>query len=159
MTSATSRFVSLLVAALLSGTSQLLGAPVALTGTFTAFGPQSYQRGSGSAAPIVTPFTMPNPSTTFTLIISNGGRAGARTGEQGSSAIITLNAVIVSAQNFNEKIGEIDCVSLTTDEADGDVVRMDVGQILCRKSRRQIQKFAVEHIPDQAGYAQTRPTE
>jgi hypothetical protein len=34
---------------------------------------------------------------------------------------------------------------------------MDVGQIPSRKSRQQTQKFAVEQIPDQAGYAQTRP--
>jgi hypothetical protein len=159
VTSATNRFVSLLIAALLSVACNLFWAPVGLSGTFTAFGPQSYQRGSGSPAPVVTPFTIPNPLTTFTLRIYNGGRAGTRTSERVSSAVITLNdgAVIVGAQNINENIGEIDCVFLTTDEADGDVVRMDVGQIPSRKSRQQTQKFAVEQIPDQAGYAQTRP--
>lgn len=91
----------------LSALARIQGADLAHSGTFTSYGPQTYLRGSGNPATVVRNFTIPNPSTSYTLKIYNGGR-GTRTGARVSSAVISLNgAAIVGPQNFNEKIGEI----------------------------------------------------
>ena len=93
---------------LLYALGSIAWAELAHSGTFTSFGPQTYERGSSSPFPVVTSVTISNPSTSYTLRIYNGGRAGIRTGERVSSAVISLNgAVIVGPQNFNEKIAEI----------------------------------------------------
>jgi RHS repeat-associated protein len=108
VTSARNRFVSLIFVTLFSVVLSILGAAFAYGGTFTSFGPRLYERGTAAPAPVANSFTVPNPATSYTLKIYNGGRAGIRTGERVSSAVITLNgASIVTPQNFNEKTGEI----------------------------------------------------
>ena len=82
--------------------------PLAYAGTFTSYGPRLYERGTGNPTAVVSSFTIPSPSKSYTLKIYNGGRADIRTGDRVSSAVISLNgAGIVGTQNLNEKIGEI----------------------------------------------------
>jgi hypothetical protein len=88
----------------------LLGTPpeLAYGGTFTVWGPQVYQRSTAAPVPVVSSFSISNPSASYTLKIYNGGRSGLQTGERVSSAVISLNgAVLVGPQNFNQKITEI----------------------------------------------------
>jgi RHS repeat-associated protein len=107
MTSAANRFVSLLIAALLGVAIDSFSAALAFGANFTTFGPRLYERGTGTPVSVPTQFIIPNPSKPYTLKIYNGGRADLRTGERVSNAIISLNgAVIVGAQNLNEKISE-----------------------------------------------------
>jgi len=91
MISTTRRVVSLLLPALFCALLNFACPKIALSGTFTSYGPRIYERGTGSPAPVITPFTIPNPSTSFTLKIYNGGRVGTRTGERVSSAVISVN--------------------------------------------------------------------
>jgi len=108
VTSATDRVVSLLAATLLSVAINVLWATLGLGATFTSYGPRVYERGTGSPAPVVTSFSIPNPSTSYYLRIYNGGRSGVRTGDRVNSAVITLNgAAIVGPQNFNQKVSEV----------------------------------------------------
>ena len=107
MTSSTRRVVSLLLPTLICVALCCAWPKLAVSGIFTSYGPQTYQRSSGSPAPVVTAFTIPNPSTSYTLKIYNGGR-GTQTGERVSSAVISVNGVvIVGPQHFNEKVSEI----------------------------------------------------
>ncbi len=107
MTFTTRRLVSLLLPALIIALLNFAFPKLALSGTFTSYGPETFFRGSGAPAPVVKNFIIPNPSTSYTLKIYNGGRSGIRTGERVSSAVISLNGVIVGPQIFNAKVSEI----------------------------------------------------
>lgn len=108
VTWATNRVFAFVLVALLSAAFNVFWSSLGLGATFTSFGPRVYERGTGSPTPVVTSFTIPYPSKPYTLRIYNGGRAGIRTGERVSSAIITLNgAVIAGPQNLNEKTAEV----------------------------------------------------
>ena len=61
--------------ALLLVTLYLSFCSVGFSGTFVAFGPESYQRGSGSPITVTHSFTVLNPNTAYTLKIYNGGLA------------------------------------------------------------------------------------
>ena len=61
-------------------------------GTFVAFGPQNYTRGTGKPVPITSTFTVLNPNTGYTIRINNGGLTGSEF-KKVSSAVITLNGI------------------------------------------------------------------
>src|SRR5678816_1855304 len=62
-------------------------------GTFVSFGPQSYVRLEGPTSVTRTTFTVPDPTTTFTMQIDS---------KRVSSAIVTLNGVqIFKESDFN----------------------------------------------------------
>lgn len=85
-----------------------LAAP-AFSGTFTCYGPKLYQRGTGNPFPVITTFTAPGSSSSYTLKIFNGGRDGTQTGARVSTAVIILNgAAIVGPQSLNENVAEVD---------------------------------------------------
>ena len=82
-------------------------ASVSLAGTFVAFGPQDYARGTGKPAKITSSFSILNPATNYTLHVHNGGsnRGFARV----SSASIYLNGVqVVKPNDFNQTVTVIE---------------------------------------------------
>jgi hypothetical protein len=73
-------------------------------GNFTAFGPQSYQRQSGTPVTVTNNFTVLNPNTSYTLQIYNGGLTDGEF-EKVSSSVVALNGVqIVGPNEFNQKV-------------------------------------------------------
>jgi PKD repeat protein len=79
-----------------------------LAGTFTAFGPESFNRGSGSPVTETRNFTILNPNTEYTLRINNGGLEDGEF-EKVSSSVITLNGVqIVGPDEFNQNVAIVE---------------------------------------------------
>ncbi len=65
-------------------------------GTFKAYGPVSFVRGTDAPAPVNATFTVLDPSTTFTMRIDSSGV---------SSAVITLNGIVIFKQSdFNANV-------------------------------------------------------
>jgi len=65
-------------------------------GTFVAYGPQQYVRGSGTPTPVTTSFTVLDPTTSFTMRIDSSGV---------TSAVVTLNGVeILHESDFNATV-------------------------------------------------------
>ena len=85
----------------------LLSPAVSLAGTFTAFGPQDFLRGTGAPVTETRSFTVRNPTTTYTLRIFNGGLKGDL--GRVSSAVIRVNGrAVVGPQEFNQNVGLIE---------------------------------------------------
>lgn len=77
-------------------------------GTFTAFGPKDYVRGTGSPITVTDTFTVLNASTQYTLKAFNGGLQDAQS-ELVSSTIVTVNGVqVLGPNNFNQNVTEVD---------------------------------------------------
>jgi RHS repeat-associated protein len=80
----------------------------ARAGTFTAYGPQTYTRGSGNPVTVTSSFAVLNPSTQYTLKAFNGGLQDDST-ELVSSTVVTVNGVeVIGPNNFNQNISEVD---------------------------------------------------
>jgi hypothetical protein len=76
-----------------------VGTVSAAAGTFTAFGPKTYVRDTGSPVTVTDSFSVLNPSTTYTLQVANNGI---------SSAVISINGVqVVGPSDFNEDVSSI----------------------------------------------------
>lgn len=72
-------------------------------GTFTAFGPKTFIRGSGKPVVETASFNIKNPGTSYTLHIYNGGTNSEY--QKVSSAIIKLNGTTVFEENdFNQQV-------------------------------------------------------
>ena len=85
----------------------LLGTPC-VAGTFTAYGPQTYVRGTGSPVTVTNTFTVLNPNTLYTLRVHNGGLVDSDT-DRVSSTVITVNGVVIVAPNdLNQNVTEVD---------------------------------------------------
>jgi hypothetical protein len=85
----------------------LLGTPC-FAGTFTAFGPQVYVRGTGTPVTVTNTFTVLNPNTQYTLRLHNGGLVDGTT-DRVSSTTVTVNGVIVVAPNdLSQNVAEVD---------------------------------------------------
>lgn len=84
-------------------------------GSFSAFGPKDYVRGTAAPETITSTFTVLNPSTQYTLKAFNGGLQDSTT-ELVSSGFVTINGVqVLGPDNFNQNVTEIDVpVSLQT---------------------------------------------
>lgn len=86
----------------------VVGDVPAAAGTFTAFGPQNYVRGTGSPVTVTNSFTILNPSTQYTLKAFNGGLVNDQT-ELVSSTVVTVNGVqVLGENNFNQNVQEVD---------------------------------------------------
>ena len=88
--------------------ASLMSAGAAHAGTFTAYGPRSFVRGSGSPVAVSDTFTVLNPNTQYTLKVFNGGLQNTST-DLVSSSIVTINGVqVVGPSNFNQNVAEVD---------------------------------------------------
>jgi hypothetical protein len=58
---------------LLAASIGSLAPAVALAGTFNAFGPETYRRGTGTPVPVVKNFSVLNPGAPYLLRVRNGG--------------------------------------------------------------------------------------
>src|SRR5437016_14079765 len=75
------------------------GATLATAGTFTAFGTKAYVRDTGSPVAVTDSFSVLNPSTTYTLQVTNNGI---------SSGVISINGVqVVGPDDFNQNDSSI----------------------------------------------------
>lgn len=80
----------------------------ALAGTFTAFGPKSYQRDQGPPVAVKSTFTVLNPSTPYRLQVYNGGMTDGEF-EKVAKSVILLNGVSVfGPTEFNQSVGFIE---------------------------------------------------
>jgi Glucodextranase, domain B/Carboxypeptidase regulatory-like domain len=85
-----------------------VGTTLARAGTFTAFGPQDYTRGTGDPITVTNTFSVPNPNTQYTLKAFNGGLQDSAT-ELVSSGYVIVNGVqVLGPSNFNQNVAEID---------------------------------------------------
>lgn len=84
------------------------GTPSAQAGTFTAFGPQDYTRGTGDPVTVTNTFSVLNPNTQYTLKAFNGGLLDDQT-ELVSSGFVIINGVqVIGPSNFNQNVTEVD---------------------------------------------------
>jgi hypothetical protein len=85
------------------GAFLIAGSTCAKAGTFTAFGPQNYQRGTVTAN-----FSVLNPNTQYILKAFNGGLQDSQT-ELVSSGFVTVNGLqVLGPDNFNQQVTEVD---------------------------------------------------
>lgn len=74
----------------------------ALAGTFAAYGPTSFQRGTGTPVVETVSFSIQDPSAPYQLQLTNGGIQDDTTvGELVSSSEIKTNGSVVIAQVVN----------------------------------------------------------
>src|SRR3989442_254055 len=77
-------------------------------GTWNAFGPKTYTRGTGDPVTVTDTFSVLNPSTQFTLHVVNGGPSNDKN-ELVSSSVITINGVqVLGPNNFNQNVSVVD---------------------------------------------------
>jgi hypothetical protein len=80
----------------------------ALAGTFTVFGPTTFERGNGEPVTIAEAFSVLNPNTSYFIKIHNAGLADDEF-EKVASSIISLNgAQIVGPKEFNQTVGLVE---------------------------------------------------
>jgi RHS repeat-associated protein len=90
------------------GALLIAGTTSAHAGTFTAFGPQDYTRGTGAPVTVTNTFSVLNPNTQYTLKAFNGGLQDNQT-ELVSSGFVTVNGVqVLGPNNFNQNVKEVD---------------------------------------------------
>lgn len=95
-------------ALLVIGVVLFAGTSAVRAGTFTAFGPQNYTRGTGAPVTVTNSFSVLNPNTQYTLKAFNGGLQDATT-ELVSSGFVTVNGVqVIGPNNFNQNVTEVD---------------------------------------------------
>lgn len=83
------------------------GTSLAQTGTFTAFGPQDYTRGTGAPVTVTNTFSVLNPNTQYTLKAFNGGLQDNQN-ELVSSGFVIVNGVqVIGPNNFNQNVTEV----------------------------------------------------
>lgn len=81
---------------------------LAQAGTFTAYGPQDYTRGTGAPVTVTNSFAVLNPNTQYTLKVFNGGLQDDQT-ELVSSGFVIVNGVqVIGPNNFNQSVTEVD---------------------------------------------------
>ena len=74
------------------------------SGSFTAFGPQTYTRGTGKPMTVTSTFAVPNPKTQYTMQLTNGNDSLGRV----SSATVVVNGVTVfGPSDFNQTVGQL----------------------------------------------------
>src|SRR5215831_6639537 len=107
------------------------GTSLAQTGTFTAFGPQDYTRGTGAPVTVTNTFSVLNPNTQYTLKAFNGGLQDNQN-ELVSSGFVIVNGVqVIGPNNFNQNVTEVDVpVTLQTSNTISVQVRGQPGGLL-----------------------------
>lgn len=89
-----------------AASSILLSAVCCYAGTFTAFGPKTFTRGSGSPVAETASFNIKNPTTTYTLKGYNGGINSEYS--KVSSALISLSGTaIYGPSDFNQQVSTL----------------------------------------------------
>lgn len=87
--------------------SLLLISTLASAGEFNAFGPISYQRGTGTPVTETTTFTVKDPTAPYVIRINNGGLLDGEF-EKVSSSVFILNGVQIAGPNeFNQNVSII----------------------------------------------------
>src|SRR5947199_1385041 len=125
----------------------------AVGGTFTAFGPKTYVRDTGAPVTLSDSFSVLNPSTTYTLRVTNNGI---------SSGVISINGVqIVGPDDFNQNVSSIERpVSLSGSNQISVELRSQPGasisvQIICIDNDPPVIKTTVSPAPNAAGWHNT----
>jgi 3D (Asp-Asp-Asp) domain-containing protein len=77
-------------------------------GTFTAYGPQTYVRDSGSPVTVTNTFTILNPNTQYTLRLHNGGLVDAPTDLVSSTTVVVNGVTVVAPNDLNQTVLEVD---------------------------------------------------
>ena len=96
------------IVVLAMGALLMTGTTAAQAGTFTAFGPQDYTRGTGDPVTVTNSFSVLNPNTQYTLKVFNGGLQDDQT-ELVSSGFVIVNGVqVIGPNNFNQNVTEVD---------------------------------------------------
>lgn len=94
--------------ALAIGALLIAGTTASRAGSFPAFGPQDYTRGTGAPVTVANNFSVLNPNTQYTLKAFNGGLQDSQT-ELVSSGLVTVNGVqVIGPSNFNQNVTEVD---------------------------------------------------
>src|SRR5215813_9631298 len=140
------------------------GTSLAQTGTFTAFGPQDYTRGTGAPVTVTNTFSVLNPNTQYTLKAFNGGLHDDQT-ELVSSTVVTLNGVqVLGPNNFNQQVDEVDVpVTLQSSNTLSVQVRGQPSGVLTIEivgtdNDPPTITAAVSPAPNAAGWNNTNPT-
>src|SRR5439155_40418 len=85
----------------------LLHPAASLAGTFTTFG-ETFQRVAGAPVTVTRSFSVPNPSTTYTLRVDNGGFPAGQFCRV-SSAIVDVNGVnVVGTSDLSQNIATVE---------------------------------------------------
>jgi FG-GAP-like repeat len=86
----------------------IITAAAAHAGTFTAFGPRAYVRGTGAPVTVTDTFTVLNPATQYTLKAFISGLQNTST-ELVAGSVVTINGVqVIGPTNLDHNAGEID---------------------------------------------------
>ena len=102
---ATSRAYALVLG--LGVSVSLLHPAASLAGTFTTFG-ETFQRVAGAPVTVTRSFSVPNPSTTYTLRVDNGGFPAGQFCRV-SSAMVDVNGVnVVGTSDLNQNIATVE---------------------------------------------------
>src|SRR5881296_1394656 len=81
----------------------LFSATAALGGTFTARSPEDFVRSAGAPVTVTRSFTVLDPTTSFTLLIHNGGSNNQY--RRVSSALIAINGTTIAGpSDFNQEL-------------------------------------------------------
>lgn len=142
----------------------LVSAVALHAGTFVAFGPKDYVRGTGSPVTMTDTFTVLSPSTQYVLKAYNGGLTNSPT-ELVSSSVVTLNGVqVLGPNNFNQNVTEVDVpVTLQSANALTVQVRGSPGgvltiQIVGVDNDPPVVKATASPAPNAAGWNNTSVT-
>jgi len=85
----------------------LLHPSASLAGTFTTFG-ETFQRGTGAPVTVMRTFSVPNPATTYTLRVDNGGFPAGQLCRV-SSAIVDVNGVhVIRTSDLSQNIATVE---------------------------------------------------
>jgi glucodextranase-like protein len=77
-------------------------------GTWAAYGPQVYTRGTGAPVTVSNRFSILNPNTQYTLRVHNGGLVDAPTDFVSSTTIVVNGVTVVAPNDLNQNIAEVD---------------------------------------------------
>src|SRR6185437_14974340 len=77
-------------------------------GTWTAYGPRTYSRATGSPVTVSDTFIILNPNTQYTLRVHNGGLVDAPTDFVSSTTIVVNGITVVAPNDLNQNISEVD---------------------------------------------------
>jgi hypothetical protein len=78
------------------------------SGTWNAFGPKTYTRGTGAPVTVTDTFSILNPATQFTLHVVNGALLNDENEVGPSGFVIIKGVTFIGSYNFNLNVSVID---------------------------------------------------